>query len=90
MAQSSPLALRGGKEASIKFIDNLEIFSLLANVADAKSLVIHPAGTTHAQLDEEGLRKAGILPELIRLSIGLEDVNDLIKDIDQALEKSQQ
>ncbi|HIW06723.1 MAG TPA: O-acetylhomoserine aminocarboxypropyltransferase/cysteine synthase [Candidatus Ignatzschineria merdigallinarum] len=81
--------VKGGKEASIKFIDHLEIFSLLANVADAKSLVIHPAGTTHAQLDEEGLRKAGVLPELIRLSIGLEDVNDLIADIDQALEKSQ-
>ncbi len=82
--------VKGGKEASIKFIDNLEIFSLLANVADAKSLVIHPAGTTHSQLDEEGLKKAGVLPELIRLSIGLEDVNDLIADIDQALEKSQQ
>lgn len=81
--------VKGGKEASIKFIDQLEIFSLLANVADAKSLVIHPAGTTHSQLDEEGLRKAGVLPELIRLSVGLEDVNDLIADIDQALEKSQ-
>lgn len=82
--------VKGGKEASIKFIDNLEIFSLLANVADAKSLVIHPAGTTHSQLDEEGLKLAGVLPELIRLSIGLEDVDDLIADIDQALEKSQQ
>ncbi len=81
--------VKGGKEASIKFIDSLEIFSLLANVADAKSLVIHPAGTTHSQLDEEGLKKAGVLPELIRLSIGLEDVNDLIEDIDQALAKSQ-
>ena len=82
--------VKGGKEASIKFIDNLEIFSLLANVADAKSLVIHPAGTTHSQLDEEGLKKAGVLPELIRLSVGLEDVNDLIADIDQALKKSQE
>ena len=84
------IGVKGGKDASIKFIDSLEIFSLLANVADAKSLVIHPAGTTHSQLDEEGLKKAGVLPELIRLSVGLEDVNDLIKDIDQALEKSQQ
>lgn len=82
--------VKGGKEASIKFIDNLEIFSLLANVADAKSLVIHPAGTTHSQLDEEGLKKAGVLPELIRLSVGLEDVNDLLADIDQALAKSQE
>ncbi len=82
--------VKGGKEASIRFIDSLKIFSLLANVADAKSLVIHPAGTTHAQLDEDGLKKAGVLPELIRLSIGLEDVNDLIADIDQALAKSQQ
>ncbi len=81
--------VKGGKDASIRFIDSLKIFSLLANVADAKSLVIHPAGTTHSQLDEEGLKKAGVLPELIRLSIGLEDVNDLIADIDQALTKSQ-
>lgn len=81
--------VKGGREASIKFIDNLKIFSLVANVADAKSLVIHPAGTTHSQLDEEGLKKAGVLPELVRLSIGLEDVDDLINDIDQALEKSQ-
>lgn len=82
--------VKGGREASIKFIDNLKIFSLLANVADAKSLVIHPAGTTHSQLDEEGLKKAGVLPELVRLSIGLEDVDDLIADIDQALAASQQ
>ena len=82
--------VKGGREASIKFIDNLEIFSLLANVADAKSLVIHPAGTTHSQLDEEGLKKAGVLPELVRLSVGLEDADDLIADIDQALEKAQQ
>ena len=82
--------VKGGREASIKFIDNLEIFSLLANVADAKSLVSHPAGTTHSQLDEEGLKKAGVLPELVRLSVGLEDADDLIADIDQALEKAQQ
>ncbi|CAD2216948.1 Cys/Met metabolism PLP-dependent enzyme/DegT/DnrJ/EryC1/StrS aminotransferase family/Aminotransferase class I and II/Aminotransferase class-V, putative [Angomonas deanei] len=81
--------VKGGKEASIKFIDSLKLFSLLANVADAKSLAIHPAGTTHSQLDEEGLKKAGVLPELVRLSIGIEDINDIIEDIDQALEKSQ-
>lgn len=81
--------VRGGKAASIKFIDSLKLFSLLANVADAKSLAIHPAGTTHSQLDEEGLRAAGVLPEMVRLSIGLEDIRDIIADVDQALEQSQ-
>lgn len=73
------------KETAIEFINKLEIFSLLANVADAKSLVIHPASTTHAQLNEEQLKAAGVKPELIRLSVGLEDVNDLIADIENAL-----
>ncbi|EPY21423.1 O-acetylhomoserine (thiol)-lyase [Strigomonas culicis] len=82
--------VKGGKAASIKFIDSLQLFSLLANVADAKSLAIHPAGTTHSQLGEEDLRKAGVLPELVRLSVGIEDPLDLIADIDQALAKSQQ
>ncbi len=80
--------IRGGLEAGIKFIDSLEIFSLLANVADAKSLVIHPASTTHAQLDEEGLTAAGVTADMIRLSIGIEDVGDLIEDLDQALNKA--
>lgn len=82
--------IKGGVEAGKKFIDSLEIFSLLANVADAKSLVIHPASTTHAQLSENELVAAGVAPDLIRLSIGLEDVDDLIYDLSQALEKSQQ
>lgn len=81
--------VKGGKAASIKFIDSLKIFSILANVADAKSLAIHPAGTTHAQLDDAGLKGAGVLPEMVRLSVGLEDIRDLIADIDQALETSQ-
>ena len=81
--------IKGGIEAGRKFIDSLEIFSLLANVADAKSLVIHPASTTHAQLDEADLLAAGVTPDLIRLSIGIEDVEDLIEDLDQALNKSQ-
>jgi O-acetylhomoserine (thiol)-lyase len=80
--------LKGGVEAGRKFIDSLEIFSLLANVADAKSLVIHPASTTHAQLSEEELLAAGAAPELVRLSIGIEDVDDLIADLDQALKKA--
>lgn len=79
--------VKGGKEAAIKFIDSLQIFSILANVADAKSLVIHPATTTHLQLNEEEQEAAGITPETIRLSIGIEDVEDLIGDIEQALEK---
>lgn len=80
--------IKGGVEAGKKFIDSLEIFSLLANVADAKSLVIHPASTTHSQLSEEDLIKAGVTPDMIRLSIGIEDVNDLIADLEQALEKA--
>jgi len=77
--------VKGGREEAARLIDGLELFSLLANVADAKSLVIHPAGTTHAQLNDEQLRQAGIGPELIRLSIGLEDVEDLIDDLERAL-----
>ena len=82
--------IKGGAEAGIKFIDSLEIFSLLANVADAKSLVIHPASTTHSQLSEEELIVAGVTPDQIRLSIGIEDVEDLIFDLDQALAKAAQ
>lgn len=77
--------IKGGVEAGKKFIEKLEIFSHLANVADAKSLVIHPASTTHAQLSEEDQLAAGVTPDMIRLSIGIEDVADLIGDLDQAL-----
>lgn len=80
--------IKGGIEAGIRFIESLEIFSHLANVADAKSLVIHPASTTHSQLSGEELIAAGVTPDQIRLSIGIEDVEDLIYDLDQALEKS--
>ncbi|MDK2917528.1 MAG: O-acetylhomoserine (thiol)-lyase [Candidatus Petromonas sp.] len=80
--------IKGGREVGKKFIENLEIFSLLANVADAKSLVIHPASTTHGQLSEEEQKAAGVTPDMIRLSIGLEDADDLIYDLDQALEKA--
>lgn len=77
--------IKGGAEAGRKFIDRLRLFSHLANVGDAKSLAIHPATTTHSQLDEKAQRAGGITPELIRLSIGLEHVNDLLADLDQAL-----
>ena len=78
--------IRGGKKEAWAFIDNLEIFSLLANVADVKSLVIHPATTTHSQLSPEELAQQNILPSTIRLSIGTEHVDDLIADISQALD----
>jgi len=77
--------VKSGREGAARFIDHLELFSLLANVADAKSLVIHPASTTHSQLSETELKACGITPDLVRLSIGLEDVEDLIADLDQAL-----
>jgi O-acetylhomoserine (thiol)-lyase len=77
--------IKGGCDAGRKFIDDLKIFSHLANVGDARSLVIHPASTTHQQLAEAEQMSAGVTPELVRLSIGLEDLEDLIWDIDQAL-----
>lgn len=77
--------VKGGVLEGRKFIESLEIFSHLANVADAKSLVIHPASTTHAQLSEEAQLSAGVTPDMVRLSIGIEDVEDLIADLDQAL-----
>ncbi len=79
--------LKDGYEAGKKIIDGLEIFSHLANVGDAKSLIIHPASTTHQQLTEEQQHSAGVLPELVRISIGIENVNDLIADLETALEK---
>ncbi|MEO6908517.1 MAG: O-acetylhomoserine aminocarboxypropyltransferase/cysteine synthase family protein [Abditibacteriaceae bacterium] len=77
--------IRGGAEAGTKFIESLKLFSHVANVGDAKSLAIHPATTTHSQLTEEQLTDAGIPPELVRLSIGLEHIDDIIADLDQAL-----
>ncbi len=77
--------VKGGREAGEKFINNLELFSHLANVGDAKSLAVHPASTTHSQLSEEDLSKGSISPDLIRLSVGIEDLNDLIEDLEQAL-----
>lgn len=81
--------IKGGREAGIKFIESLDVFSHLANIGDAKSLVIHPASTTHHRMDIEALKNAGISEGLIRLSIGLEDPSDLIADLKQALRASQ-
>ena len=77
--------LRGGREAGRVFIESLELWSHLANVGDAKSLVIHPATTTHQQLSDEDMIAAGVTPDTIRLSVGLEDADDLIWDLDRAL-----
>jgi len=76
----------GGYEAGKKLIDSLKLFSLLANIGDAKSLVIHPASTTHQQLSVEEQASTGVTPELVRLSVGIEDIRDILADLDQAIE----
>ncbi|MDE6685685.1 MAG: PLP-dependent transferase, partial [Lachnospiraceae bacterium] len=78
--------IKGGQKEAFQFIDHLEIFSLLANVADSKSLVIHPATTTHSQLSEEELIDQGIKQNTIRLSIGTEHVDDIIADLERGFE----
>jgi len=80
--------IKGGREGGQRFINGLELFSHLANIGDAKSLAIHPATTTHAQLDEAELELAGVTPETVRLSVGIENVGDLIADLDQSLAKA--
>ena len=82
-------AIKGGRPAGRKFIESLKVFSHLANVGDAKSLVIHPASTTHFRMDDAALAAGGIGPGTIRLSIGLEDPQDLIDDLSGALRLSQ-
>jgi O-acetylhomoserine (thiol)-lyase len=81
--------IKGGKESGRLFIDSLRIFSHLANVGDARSLAIHPATTTHSQLSEEEQRSTGVTPDYVRLAIGIEDINDILWDLDQALTISQ-
>lgn len=81
--------VKGGREAGRRFIESLRVFSHLANVGDAKSLVIHPATTTHYRMSDDDLAKAGITPGTVRLSIGLEDVADLVEDLDRSLRVSQ-
>lgn len=81
--------IKGGKEAGVKFINNVKLASHLANIGDAKTLVIHPASTTHQQLTEGEQTAAGVNPEFIRLCVGLEDVQDIIDDLDQALQAAQ-
>lgn len=82
--------VRGGMGAGIRFIESLQFLSHLANIGDAKTLVIHPASTTHRQMTEEEQAKAGVTPDMIRLSVGIEELDDILWDIDQALQRSQE
>jgi O-acetylhomoserine (thiol)-lyase len=77
--------LKGGYEAGVKLVNGVRIFSHLANIGDTRSLIIHPASTTHRQLSDEDRVKAGAGPEVVRLSVGIEDPKDLIADLDQAM-----
>jgi O-acetylhomoserine (thiol)-lyase len=81
--------IKGGYEAGRAFINNVQLFSHLANVGDARSLVIHPSSTTHQQLKLAEQQAAGVTPDMVRISIGLEDLDDILWDLDQALERSQ-
>ena len=80
-------SLKGGREAGARFIDSLKMISLQVHVADIRTCVLHPASTTHRQLSDDQLAAAGITPGMIRLSVGLEHVDDILDDIKQALEK---
>ena len=77
--------IKGGREAGVKFIESLEMFSHLANVGDAKSLAIHPATTTHSELSADQQAEAGVTPELVRLSVGIEHIDDIVADIERGL-----
>ena len=81
--------IKGGLKAGIKFIESLKLFTHLANIGDAKSLVIHPASTTHQQLSKEEQLASGVTEDMIRLSVGLEDIEDILEDLDNALYASQ-
>ena len=79
--------LKGDRDTAVKFMDSLQLVNIATHVADARSCVLHPASHTHRQLSDEQLREAGIAPDLIRLSVGIEDVDDIIDDLKQALDK---
>jgi O-acetylhomoserine (thiol)-lyase len=81
--------IKGGREAGARFIEDLRLISHLANVGDAKTLIIHPGSTTHQQLTDEQQASAGVSPDLVRISVGLEDVDDIIWDLDRALREAQ-
>ncbi|MBR2058460.1 MAG: O-acetylhomoserine aminocarboxypropyltransferase/cysteine synthase, partial [Fibrobacter sp.] len=79
--------IKGGREKSIQFMDNLKMICIVTHVADARSCVLHPASHTHRQLSDEQLIEAGVAPDLIRFSVGIENVEDIIADLTQALDK---
>lgn len=79
--------LKGDRETAIKWMDSLEIINIVTHVADARTCVLHPASHTHRQLSEEQLKEAGVAPDLIRLSVGIEDIDDILADISQALDR---
>jgi O-acetylhomoserine (thiol)-lyase len=81
--------IRGGAKAGVRFINSVKLASHLANIGDAKTLVIHPASTTHSQLTPEEQRQTGVTPEFVRISVGIEDIEDIKRDLDQALQSSQ-
>jgi len=81
--------IKGGQAAGVKLINSVQLFSHLANIGDAKSLIIHPASTTHSQLTPGEQEQTGVTPEYVRLSVGIEDIEDIIADLDQALKASQ-
>lgn len=80
--------IKGGRASGEKFIDSLKLFLQVANVGDAKSMALHPGSTTHSQLSDEQQRQAGVAPEMVRLSIGLEDISDILEDLEQALQNA--
>jgi len=82
------VTLKGGYDACVKLVDSLELFSHVANLGDTRSLIIHSASTTHRQLSPEQQKAAGASPDVVRISIGIEDSNDIIADLDQALTKA--
>lgn len=81
------LGLKGNRDTAIKFMDSLEMINIVTHVADARTCVLHPASHTHRQLTDKQLQDAGIAPDLIRLSVGIEDAEDILDDIRQALDK---
>ena len=80
-------AVKGGRDTAVKFMDSLKLMTIATHVADARTCLLHPASHTHRQLTEEQLLEAGVAPDLIRLSVGLENADDLIADLQQALDK---
>ena len=80
-------SVKGGREKAVEFMDSLKLITIVTHVADARTCLLHPASHTHRQLTDEQLKESGVAPDLIRLSVGLESVDDLIDDLKQALEK---